>query len=73
MDRYNIETENLSELLDGLNNAIISYKDVISSIQFGCNVPAKLEVLRNISEEKLLGRYNSLTSVYKQLLEYEKD
>lgn len=72
MSKYNIEVENITELVDGLNNAIISYKDVVNSIRFGCGISSKLEPLRNLPEEKFMARLKNLIFLYEQLLDYEK-
>jgi len=71
MNQYTININNLSELLDGLNNAMIAYGDIISAIQLGCDISSKFEKLNELPEEKLRMRFKSVENLYKQLLKYE--
>lgn len=67
-----IETNDVSTLINGLNNAIIAYNEVVNSIYLGCEIPLKLHPLKNIPFEKLRERQHSLKDVYMQLIEIEK-
>ena len=68
--------EELSILLDGLNNAIIALQDVYGSAQFGCEVPKKFEKLfEDKSFEEIdkmrKDRISCLKHLYEYLLLYE--
>jgi hypothetical protein len=69
--KYIIESNDISELLDGLNNAIIAYKEVVNSIEFRCSIPRKLLPLKDVPSETLKNRLVSLKQLYTQLLEFE--
>ena len=70
--KITIEVGDLTTFITGLNNAIIAYNDVVGAVYFGCGVPSKLEVLKDIPFEKLKERQRSLKDVYEQLIEIEK-
>jgi len=71
MNQYTININDLSELLDGLNNAMIVYNDIIGAIQFNCSVSSKYEKLMDLPEEKLIMRFKSVENLYKQLLKFD--
>jgi len=73
MNQYTININDLSELIDGLNNAMIAYNDVIGAIQFNCSVSSKYEKLMDLPEEKLRMRFKSVENLYTQLLGYENN
>jgi hypothetical protein len=72
LHEYKIKTNDLSCLIDGLNNAIIAYIKVIRAIDLECQVPTELEVLKKVPFKKLKDRFNCLKNIYNQLLNYEK-
>lgn len=56
------------------NNAIISYRDIINAIRFGCNLPsAKWEVLEKKEMEDLDHDFFLMVDAYKELHEKEKE
>lgn len=68
--------QELSTLLDGLNNAIIAVKQVYRAAQLGCEIPQAFATLFNgksfeeidsLTEKRLSSLYN----LYQVLLHYE--
>jgi hypothetical protein len=74
MDKQKItlEVEDISTLLDGLNNAMIAYDDIIWAIYLCCKIPSKLEPLKSLPFEQLRERLKALKDVYEQLIKIEK-
>lgn len=70
--KIEIEVDNLSRFIDGFNNAILAYQNVVSSIILGCEIPQKFEPLTAVDEDILLQRKKDLAKVYEQLIEIEK-
>lgn len=66
--KIEIEIDNITTLLDGLNNAIIAYNNIYSCKYLGLNIPKAFEM---VPEEKLKQRIDYLTEFYKELLKYE--
>ena len=62
----------LTNLLDGLNNALISLKRNYNAILLGTEdeVPNQLVEL-DLNKETMLYRYNAVKELYDYLLEYE--
>ena len=57
-----------------LNNAIISYRDIINTIRFGCDLPsAKWKPLEEKEMEDLDHDFSLLVDAYKELYEKEKE
>lgn len=74
-----IETKNLKNLIDGLNNAIISLNDTYSEVKLQCvnsNLAIKINDAINenkLKEDDLDKRFEELYYLYTQLLEVEKN
>lgn len=74
-----IETKNLKNLIDGLNNAIISLNDTYSEVKLQCvnsNFAIKINDAINenkLKEDDLDKRFEELYYLYEQLLEVEKN
>ena len=69
--KIEVEVDDITLFAKALNNATISYDIVVSSILFGCDIPSKLEPLRNLSDDELAKRVRCLKDVYKQVEELE--
>lgn len=65
-----IETNDLTCLINGINNALVLYGYDISSKEFGCKCNEKLE---SISVEESHKRFNEILFVYNQLLKKEEE
>lgn len=70
--KLTIEVDDPSLLLDGLNNAIIAYNDIVSAFFLGCDVPEKWRTLeKGRSYDELISllktRMSILRSVYDQI------
>lgn len=73
--KIEIEINDLERFISGLNNALVVFGDICSSITLGCDpgILTKNKVaLENVGEEKLNARYKELVNVYLQLLELEE-
>lgn len=73
--KIEIEVNDLTEFISALNNALIVYGDIISSIQLGCEPGLLIKnkvALEQIGEDKLKTRYNTLVNVYMELEEIER-
>lgn len=70
--KITIEIDDVSTLIDGLNNAIIAYNEVVGSIMLCCEVPLILSPLKQIPFEKLRERQQCLNDLYKQLIKIEQ-
>jgi hypothetical protein len=66
-----INEDDLPCLLDGLNNAIIAYNNIIGAIKFGFEVHSKLQPLENLSHSELDDRIKALIGLYDQLAKLE--
>ena len=71
----NYTQEELSTLLDGLNNAIIAVKHVYNSLKLGCEVPREFDAFEKYSFDELdnLVYYSlsALKDLYQYLLRFE--
>ena len=73
--KIEIEVNDLTEFISALNNALIVYGDIISSIQLGCEPGLLIKnkvALEQIGEDKLKARYDALVNVYMKLEEIER-
>ena len=70
--KLNYTPEELSILLDGLNNALISLDQNYNAIRLGIDdvVPSKLRKL-TINEDTMKYRLNAIKELYDYLLTYE--
>jgi hypothetical protein len=70
--KLNYTPEELSALLDGLNNALISLDRNYNAIKLGVDdaVPSKLRKL-TINEDTMKYRLNAIKELYDYLLTYE--
>ena len=68
----NYTYDELTTLLDGLNNALISLKRNYNALLFGTEngVPNQLLKL-NLNKETMVYRYNAIKDLYDHLLTYE--
>ena len=69
----NIEVSDIELFAKALNNAIVSYGDIISSLRFGLKIPIKFESLHQLSDMELENRFNELKQVYFQVENIEKE
>ena len=65
--KLTIEVEDLTLFTKCLNNACLSYFDILHSAWLGCEIPFKFEHLKHISEEEMNARKKCLHDVYKQV------
>lgn len=70
--KIEIEVEDVSLFAKALNNACVSYGDIIWGIFIGCEVPSKFDPLKKIPYEELKARMDCLKDVYKQVEELER-
>lgn len=70
--KLNYTPEELSTLLDGLNNALLSLDQNYNAIRLGIDdvVPSKLRKL-TINEDTMKYRLNAIKELYDYLLTYE--
>ena len=65
--KVTIEVEDLKTLIDGLNNAMVAYNEVVASIYLCCDIPSKMFPLKEIPFENLRKRQMALKNVYEHL------
>lgn len=75
--KLNYTKEELTNLINGLNNAIIAVSDVYSAAMLGCEIPKKFNVLfNNKTSDEIIDltnkRVNALKQLYYLLESYEK-
>lgn len=70
--KIEIEVEDISLFAKALNNACISYGDIIWGIYIGCEVPSKFDPLNKLPEGELKARIDCLKDVYRQVENMEK-
>ena len=73
--KIEIEVNDLENFISGLNNALVCFGDVVSSIKIGCEpeILTKNKIaLEAIGEEKLNARYKELINIYMDLIEIER-
>lgn len=71
--KIQLEVDDITLFATALNNAIVSYGDVVCAIMLGCEVPSKLEPLKKIPFEKLEERMMCLKGIYRQIEKIETD
>lgn len=71
--KIEIEVEDISLFAKALNNACVSYSDIVGSIYIGCAVPSKFEPLKKLPEGELKARIDCLKDVYRQVENMEKN
>ena len=69
--KIEIEIKDLKSTLDGLNNALHAYNDLIFAITIGCEIPKKYDGLKKYNEDELTHRFNCTKELYEQLVVYE--
>lgn len=71
----NYTQEELSTLLDGLNNAIIAVNNVYNALKLGCTVPKEFAVFEEYSFDEIDNlayfRLSALKDLYQYLLRFE--
>lgn len=70
--KITIEVNDITLLINALNNAMIAYNDVVMSIYFCCDISEKFMSLKEMPFENLRARQESLKNVYKQLEKIEQ-
>ena len=70
--KIEIEVKDISLFAKALNNACISYGDIIWGIYIGCEVPSKFDPLKKLPEGELKARIDCLKDVYRQVENMEK-
>lgn len=70
--KIELEVNDLKTLIDGLNNAIIAYNEVVVAINLCCDVPSVFEPLKKIPFEILTDRQKALRDIYLQLIQIEE-
>lgn len=63
--KVEIEVSDIQLFVKALNNAIISYGDIVFGIMLGCEIPSKLKSLKKIPFSELEDRVHCLKNVYK--------
>lgn len=71
--KIEIEVPDIKTAVDAINNALVTYGDIVWSVILGCSVPQKLQPLAKLDEEELIKRLDCLKGIYKQLEEIEKN
>lgn len=71
--KIEIEIKDLKSTLDGLNNALHAYNDLIFAITIGCEIPKKYNGLKKLNENELNYRLNCTRELYEQLLTIEME
>lgn len=62
-----LQVDDIEQFSKALNNALISYNEIIYAITLCCDIPSKLESLRKIDDCELIRRRDCLVDVYKQV------
>ena len=70
--KFEVEIEDLKTTLDGLNNALLAYGDIIVSINWGAHVSDKWDFLKEYEEDELKSRFTCAKNLYEQLLTCER-
>lgn len=65
--------DDITTFANALNNACVTYGDIICSIFLGCEIPSKLQPLKDLTDEELQRRFGYLKNVYNQVIEIEKE
>ena len=68
----NIEVSDIELFAKALNNAIVSYGDILSSAKFELDLPLKYEHLFQLSDKELEDRFAILKDVYFQVERIER-
>ena len=71
--KIEIEVPDIKTAADAINNALVTYGDIVWSVILGCEVPNKFRPLAKLDEDELTKRLDCLKSIYKQLEEIEKN
>ena len=67
-----LEIEDLSLFAKALNNACVSYGDIVYAIYLNCEVSDKFKQLKELPYEELEKRFYCLKNVYQQIENIEK-
>lgn len=70
--KIELEVDDISLLTGALNNAVATYGEILFAIYFCCDIPIKLEKLKEIPFDKLKKRFDCINDVYEQVVEIEK-
>ena len=68
-----INVPNIELFAKALNNAIITYGDLLSSIEFNLEIPNKYQGLADLPYSELLARFNCLVDFYDKIERIEKE
>ena len=70
--KIEIEVDDITLFAGALNNAVASYGNILSAIYCYCDIPAKMEKLKEMPFDELQKRFDCIKNVYDQVLEIEK-
>ena len=70
--KIELEVDDITLFAGALNNAVATYGNILFAIYFCCDIPTKLEKLKEIPFEVLQKRFDCIKDVYEQVLEIEK-
>lgn len=71
--KIEIEINDLKATLDGLNNALHAYNDLIFAITMGCEIPKKYDGIKKLNENELNYRLDCARELYEQILTMEME
>ena len=71
--KITIEIPDITTAAIALNNACITYSDLIFSINLGLSVPSKFNGLKEVDENVLKKRLECVKNIYDQITEIEKE
>lgn len=71
--KIEVDVDDITLFADALNNAVAAYGDILFGIFIGCEIPSKLEKLKEIPFDELQKRFDCIKNVYEQVLKIEND
>ena len=71
--KIEIEVPDIKTAVDAINNAVVTYGDIIYALTLGCEVPKKFQALSKLSDDELMERFYCAKSIYEQLEIIEKN
>ena len=73
IEEIELEIEDITSFAIALNNACISFSDIVFRTFWGLDLPTKLEKLSTIPEDELQDRFICLKDMYEQITKIEKE
>ena len=70
--KIEIEVDDITLFANALNNAVATYGNILFAIYFCCDIPTKLEKLKEIPFDELQKRFDCIKGAYEQVVEIEK-